>query len=271
MKDIWTASNAKSMDTYGKVVDQYGNPVAGVKVKMGVGLYVDFTHSGGNDYYTETDGQGKFSFVGVRGAGAGFDLKKEGYKYNLRQPSSSRPSTYTPDPDSPIIFTLWKLQGSERMTSARISSFLPLDGSAVNFDLLTGAQAASAGDVTVQYKRSALNVTGGKPFDWSITFKIENGGLVEETDAYPNEAPAEGYQPSVTIDMPATAPNWSPSVSRSFYFKGRGGQDYGRMNVTLTLGGGPQPHPVVLDALVYTNPAGSRNLEYDSNLRAQAQ
>jgi len=223
-------------------------------------------------FTTETDANGNFEFEGHHGWQLGVVVKKEGYEVGQGNGVYEAPNKEdVTNPTERAVFHMWKLQGSEPMTSTRITSLLPFDGTAMSFDLLTGARSPGGGDITVKYKRDAANVTGGKPFNWSITFEMTNGGLVEETDAYPNEAPAEGYQPSVSFDMPANASNWSASLSRSFYFKGRGGQDYGRMNVTLTLGGGRQPAPVLLNALVYTNPAGSRNLEYDSNLRAQAQ
>jgi len=48
--------NAASVDTYGKVVDQSGQPITGVKVrggvKVGIGDY--------EDHNTETDAQGQF-------------------------------------------------------------------------------------------------------------------------------------------------------------------------------------------------------------------
>ena len=52
MLSIIAQQNAKSLDFYGKVVDQHGQPVSGVSVKAGIGLVIDFEHSGGEDRYT---------------------------------------------------------------------------------------------------------------------------------------------------------------------------------------------------------------------------
>ena len=262
MKTIWANENSKSLDTYGIVIDQHGDPVPGAKVRAGVGLYVDFTRSGGEDYYTQTDSKGRFSFLSLHGAGVGFTPEKPGYQFNGRLPNS-RPNDYNPNPNNPIVLKMWKIEGTQPMIYTRINHLLPLDGKPASFDLQTGKLATGGGDMDVTYKRNPLNVSSTRPFDWSITFGMSNGGIVEDNDPYPNEAPAEGYKPSITIDMPATALGWSSSLTRSFYFKSRGGQTFGRMSVTITLGGGRQPAPTLFDAVIYANPAGSRNLEFD--------
>jgi hypothetical protein len=273
MKEIWAGANGRSQDFYGKAIDQHGNPVEDATA-IGTLMQIQGIDTGTKKetLTAKTDASGNFEFTGHHGWQLGVVVKKEGYQVGQGVGVYEAPNKEdVTSPTERAIFHMWRLQGSEPMTSARISSYLPLDGSSINFNLLTGAQTASGGDITITYKRNTPNASGGKPFDWSITFQMPNGGLLEQSDAYPNEAPSERYSSSVTVNVPATTPQWSASLSRSFYFKCRGGQDYGRMNVRVTLGGGRPPHPEALDALVYTNPNGSRNLEYDSNLRAQAQ
>jgi hypothetical protein len=133
---------------------------------------------------------------------------------------------------------------------------------------LTGKRAAK-GELIVALTRNPVNIVRGKHFDWTLKLEVSNGGLLEQLDAYPNEAPAEGYQSSVTIDMPANMPNWSSHLTRSFYFKSRGGGTYGRM--TIDVAANFQPPPTVFRALIYANPAGSRNLEFDPNKMSSAQ
>jgi hypothetical protein len=55
MEAFMSAQNAKSLDFYGKVIDQHSDPVAGVKITAAVGRIVSLTESGGEKYYTETD------------------------------------------------------------------------------------------------------------------------------------------------------------------------------------------------------------------------
>lgn len=272
MTDIWAGANGRPQDFYGKAVDQHGNPVEDATA-MGTLMQIQGidTATKKETLTAKTDANGDFEFIGHHGWQLGVVVAKEGYEVGRGNGVYEAPNRDDiTNPTQRAVFHMWKPEGSEPMTLARISSYLPLNGSSISFNLLTGAKTVSGGDMTVTYKRSALNASGGKPFDWSITFKISEGGMIEQSDAYPNEAPAEGYAPSINIDMSSTTPQWSPSLSRYFYFKCRGGQDYGRISVRVTLGGGPQPHPAILNALVYTNPNGSRDLEYDPNLPAEA-
>jgi hypothetical protein len=257
------AENAKSLDFYGEAVDQYGNPVAGVKVKAGVGLYLGIDQSGGTFYYTDTDAAGRFNFVGIHGAGMGpFILTKDGYKYDSNLPSGSRPKDYVPDPAHPVIFNMWKLKGAEPMVAYSISTAIPCDGTPTSYDLLTGKKVSSGGDFVITLTRNPVNIVRGQPFDWSVTLAIPSGGLTEVNDLYPNEAPADGYQPSITINMPSDMKNWDAALNHAFYFEIGSGQTYGRM--TINIQADFQPPPTYFGAGVHLNPSpGDRNLEFD--------
>jgi len=259
MQEQWNAENSKPLDFYGKVVDQHGEPITGVKVNARVGLYVSFTRSGGKDYFTETDSSGRFSFVGVHGAGAGFVLKKEGYTYDQRSPSSSRPNDYVPDVNKPVIFTMWKLQGAEPIVHTKVHAYVPCDGTAMSYDILTGHKAAN-GDLVLTLTRTPVDIERGRPFDWKATVELRNGGgVIPINEAYPNEAPAEGYEPKLTVEMPASMKGWDAAFERSYYFKS--GKVYGRMTVSIQADF--QPPPTSFDVEIYANLSGSRNLEFD--------
>jgi hypothetical protein len=264
MLEVLGTENRTPLDFYGKVVDQYGHPVSGAKVKGGILLNEGLDRSKNEDHYTETDNQGLFSFIGIHGVGIGFQFTKEGYDYDLKLPSA-RPRDYNVDPNNPMVFLMWKRQGSEPMVFARIHAYIPCDGSATHLNLLTGKLVVGGGDMLVKLTRNPVNIVRGKPFDWTVMFEIPIGGLLEESDAYPNEAPAEGYLPSITISMASDQLNWTSSLTRSFYFKSRGGQNYGRMTINITADF--QPPPTSFNADIYANPSGSRNLEYDPSKR----
>jgi hypothetical protein len=256
IQSIMDSRNAKSLDFYGKVIDQNNQAVSDVKVTARVGLYISITHSGGKHYETRSDSAGNFRFVGIHGAGTGFTLEKDGYIYDQSQASSSRPNDYIPDPNNPVVFRMWRLKGAEPMTYAEVHASVPCDGTSASFNLLTGRPK---GDLTVTLTRNPINIDRSKPFDWTLTIGVTNGGIVANNDTYPNEAPTEGYQQSITIEMPRNAKDWTPTVSGSYYIKS--GQTYGRM----TIGGMAnfQPAPTAFDADIYLNPSGSRNLEFD--------
>jgi hypothetical protein len=151
---------------------------------------------------------------------------------------------------------MWKLKGAEPMIYARIHKDIPCDGTQETFDLLA---RQGKGDLQITLTRNPVSIDRSKPFDWTLIIGLANGGLVENTDTYPYEAPAEGYQPSITITMPSDDKNWTPFVSKSYYF--HNGTNYGRM--TISIMADFQPPPTLFDAYIYANPSGSRDLEFD--------
>ena len=254
--ELWMWSeNHKSMDFYGKVVDQDGIPVEGVTVTAGVGTIESFTRSGGRKYDTVSDARGRFSFTGIHGAGCGYLLKKEGYEFSQRLPCSSRPKNYVPDPNKPVIFPVWKLHGREHLLESQIQAGLACDGTPRKFDPLTGSR--DAGMLTASLIRKPVNIDPGKPFDWSMTLQLPSGGLAPVSDPYPNLAPAEGYQSSVKIEMSSDAKDWNPHSVKSFYFFD--GEHYGR--ITIDIMANYQPPPTHIEIHSFVNPSGSRNLE----------
>lgn len=245
-----------SNDTYGKVVDQSGNPLAEVKV---VGN-VDLAFGDSKAYKTTTDAQGLFHFLGLRGQGLGVELEKNGYYFDYMSPSADRPNSYLPDPNNPLIFTMWKLRGAEPMVHDKLHAYIPCDGSIIKFDLLTGKKSLD-GDFNVSLTRNPVSIVRSKPFAWSVTLEVTNGGLQAITNVYPNEAPAEGYQSKITFDFQPNSKEWTSHFTPKFYFKAKNGQVFGRMAINIMSDF--QPPPTLFDAEIYANPGGSRNLEFD--------
>ena len=253
---VMVSQNAKSLDFYGKIVDQNGDPVAGVKVTAKVGVIISFTASGGYDATTLSDASGLFKFVGIHGSGTGFLLQKDGYEFNARLAVSGRPKDYVPDPNHPVIFPMWKLKGPEPMFHTDLQAGLACDGTPRNFNLRIPRR--DSGNFVASLTRNPLNIDGGKPFDWTLTLSISGGGLIEIADSYPYEAPASGYN-SISIKMPSDLKTWSPEAVKSYYFYD--GKNYGRVTVDIMASYQPPPTHIEFDA--YINPSGSRNLEFD--------
>lgn len=248
--------NKVSMDTYGKAVDQNGNPLAGVKVRGEL-----HTFDGYKTYYAETDTQGLFNFVEMHGNALYIHPQKQGFEFNENL-LPERPQNYLPNPANPLIFTMWKLKGAEPMIHKQLHAYIPCDGTVTRFDLLTGKKNPD-GDLSVSLTRNPLNIgrDRNKPFDWSVTFVITNGGLQEVTNLYPYEALAEGYQSTVTVNFTTNMAGWQSEFQHAYYFKSKNGQVYGR--IAFDIYGNFQPPPTLFDAEIYANPNASRNLEYD--------
>jgi hypothetical protein len=246
----------ESMDTYGKVVDQDGQPVGGVKIRAAL----ESRFGDDKEYDATTDAQGLFHFLRLHGTGLDIIPEKEGYDFDPKLPCGLRPELYVPDPKNPLIITMWKRHGGEPMEHIQIDSDVPCDGGVKKFDLLSNTQNGT-GDLIVKLTRNPLNVVRRKPFNWSVTLEVTNGGIQDVTDLYPNEAPENGYQPVMTLDFPTNMVGWQSNVKRAYYFKSKGGQVYGRMAIHVRADR-PQP-PTYFDAEIYANPTGSRNLEFD--------
>ena len=65
----------------------------------------------------------------------------------------------------------------------------------------------------------------------------------------------------ITVSRSASEKNWSPSLVQTYFFSARNGQVYGR--ITVNLMASYEPPPTHFEIEIYTNPAGSRNLEFD--------
>jgi len=247
-----------SMDTYGKVVDQNGQRVVDAKVRG----FLEFEDKDNDDEHdTTTDAQGRFQFLGLHAEGLAMVPEKDGYEFNSRiSPNVNRPSNYLPDPNNPLVITMWKLKGAEPMKHSTIHAYIPCDGSITRFDLLSGKQDPN-GDFSISLSRNPANIIPNKPFSWSVTFEVTNGGLQGITNIYPYEALMDGYQSRITFDFPTNAPKWSSLFTPALYFKSKDGKIFCRMTVKIMADF--QPPPTLFRAEIYANPAGSRNLEFD--------
>jgi hypothetical protein len=244
-----------SMDTYGKVVDQNGNPIAGVKVNGHLGSETDSY----TERNTTTDASGLFHFLGLHGSWLAMHFQKDGYEFDERL-LPERPKNYLPDLNNPLVITMWKLKGAEPMKHSTIHAYIPCDGSITRFDLLSGKQDPN-GDFSISLSRNPANIIPNKPFSWSVTFEVTNGGLQGITNIYPYEALMDGYQSRITFDFPTNAPKWSSLFTPALYFKSKDGKIFCRMTVKIMADF--QPPPTLFRAEIYANPAGSRNLEFD--------
>jgi hypothetical protein len=250
------SENWKSLALYGKVIDQYGNPVAGATVRGAIGINVSMVESGGRFVYTQTDAQGCFHFLHIHGAGIGIWPQKEGFYYNLKIPWQ-RPVDYQPDPRNPIIFQIWKIRGAENLVQSSLRTSLTPAGSAKSFKIASGAPA-NDGDLKITFMRTGDEDRPGlvHRFNWNIKIEVPDGGLIKEDDAYPFWAPDKGYQAIFEVIMTSNSPSWQSQVNQNFYIKNSSGK-YGTMSLDVySLSRPPEVH-----ASFTMNPSGSQNLE----------
>lgn len=247
--------NTASVDTYGKVVDQNGQPIVGVdvrgRVERGIGDY--------EDHNTETDAQGLFHFLGLHGQGLILDFQKKGYDFDERW-LPERPSDYLPDSNSPLVFTMWKVRGAEPIIHNQFESRVPYNGTSAIFNLMTGKKTAD-GDLKITLSRSPLNIHRGRDkYDWTAKIELINGGLIVENDQYPYWAPETGYQSVFEASMSSNNVPWSAELRQNFYIKNAQNQ-YGRLFIDLFTDSMRPNTGITVETWI--NPSGSQNLEFD--------
>ena len=241
---------------YGKVVDQFGNPVAGAKVDYSV---VDKFWEKGSSYHGQSDGNGYFSITGIHGAGMTVGVTKDGYdNIDGKSDRGYGLGEKLPTQDNPEILVLRKKAKAEPLYAIDRDIIVPKDGTPVEVDLKSGNPVASGqGDIKIECWASEESKDAKGHYEWHCRLSVPEGGLLKRTDPELNfNAPESGYEPSVDITMSQTAERWQPANDDQYWVKLHDGT-YGRMRFRITTGGG---HFASITSFVNQNP-GSRNLE----------
>ncbi len=248
---------------YGKVIDQDGQPVAGVRIRYG---WNDI--NGSNERFAESDTQGMFSIENIQGKLLSVRLEKEDYHAvnngfgSFEYAAFFEPDYHEPEPNNPAVFRMLKKRPSEPMIHRGPTlSGARNDGTPTSFDLSTGRRAtANSGELAVRITRGPKT---SNRFDWTATVEGRGGtGLIQSNDEFMVMAPADGYQPQWTFSQKATDRHYQAQVQTKFYVRTGDGK-YARVEIRII----PQYNEAAaVDLTVYLNPGpGSRNLEFDPN------
>jgi hypothetical protein len=270
----WEDQREIDLTFYGKVLDQNSQPVIGAAIKALVVSYrpaLPGTPLHPQEYLeVVTDNGGGFSIHAGRTRMFHIDsITKEGYELAAAPNGSysydvdrSNPQRFSPDPNKPVVFRMWKKGSVESLVAGDKFYGVVPDGRVYGIDMLKGqkVEGGTAGDFTVRINRPA-QITPQTRYDWSFVIEGANGGIIESNDEFMYQAPESGYQPRYEYTMSPTNPNWRETVKKNFYVKSRNGQVYGRMEVEVIAS---YKDKAVFNVKYYANPAGSRNLEYDS-------
>ena len=259
---------------WGKVVDQEGRSLAGVNVRYSV-RKMAVPASGFPDYRSEfydltTGGDGAFTITGKNGDSLSIEaITKKGYQPSSREQRSfayaQAPTVFTPDAQHPVVLTMMKAGGAVQLKRFTGRIGVPYNGTAVAFDPLTGRRGSGSLKISVLRVPSSGAVPT-RDYPWTLTVKIEGGGIVPVEPSAGYEAPEAGYEPQVTYEMKAGV-DWKSGAQREYYFK-TAENLYGRLSVTLTLRNDEPDAFVSLSGAV--NPTGSRNLEPSITAQASA-
>ena len=258
---------ATPISFYGKVVDQNGNPIPGADVDYGV---IDKFDAQGSNYHGKSDDTGKFVITGIKGAVLTVGVRKVGY-YNIHGKSDAAFAYGVgPDPtrkepptsDKPAIFVLQKMGSIEPLVHVPSHQYkVSKSGEPLEIDLTTG-KIVPLGQGNLRIERWVNDKIKDKDgrFDWRFRFTAPNGGLIERPDRFAFQAPGQGYQASIEINMPASLrENWRYTLEKSYFIKMQNSQ-YARADLRIYSG-----HDNSLVVECFVNPTGSRNLEYDAS------
>jgi hypothetical protein len=244
---------------YGTVIDQNGAPVADATINYGA---LDKFDAPGSQYQGRSDSSGNFSISGITGAVLRVGVQKAGY-YKIDGKSSAafaygtRPDNTRKQPpteDQPATFVLQRMGITEPLVKVGSRQIdVPKTGEPLSIDL--GTTESRHGNIQVE---SSLGNTRQRPFDWRFRLSVPGGGLTERKGRFDFEAPASGYQPSIEVNMPASAENWSLRLTKEYFAQLSDGT-YARFSIRFYPG---ERNFVVVES--YLNPkVGSRNLEFD--------
>jgi hypothetical protein len=256
--------NRKSADIYGKVIDQYGQPISGVDVTGSVAIRQGwYAEDKWEHYKTNSDANGLFQFTGLNGADWAVDVAKDGYEMDYRVGWSGPrggPHGTLSSPSNRAVLTLWKIRGAEPLIHKEFQSRVPYDGTSAGFNLATWKRAAS-GDLELTLSRFPLKIHRGRDkYDWTLKIAMPQGGLLAEADPYPYWAPEGGYMKVFESGMKSNSVPWSGELRQDFYLRTPEGR-YGRLFLDLSTDSMRPDTGVSIE--IWVNPSGSRNLEFD--------
>ena len=268
---ILSAYNHVPIDFYGKLEDQFGDPVAGAVIKGSIRVISGLRQ--GTDWPTTTsDANGLFQLHGT-GQDISMMPVKEGYALaslsgggncSRIAPDAERAH---PNPNHPVVIKMWRLQGATPLVGINQTYKLHYTNEPIFFDLIAGQIVNSGGDIKLLINRSPGLISGRNRLDWSVQVEAVNGGLMDSAgqERITYMAPGAGYEPRTNIIFSTTAPyKWYGGFSQGFFGVSRNGQVYTKIAISFNINDEPDGlMSIVFRGIASTN--GSRNWEGDSN------
>jgi len=251
------------IEFYGKVVDQNGEPVSGAQVDM------NWTVVGGNNSkQLKTRNDGLFELTGVEGKFLSLFIYQQGYLPGKQSHGGyeygdfSNQFFHIPDPNNPVVFTLWKLGDSEPMYLWYLSRDLTVDGRQLWINVKNGKDG-EIGDIGFSVVRHDPNGDASSGYTLNVQVGAGAGIAMSHGEEFMFQAPEVGYEPFIQIEQKPSQGGLDTSFKGTqklrFYVKTQDGKyaavdaEIGQYNIP---GAG-------LRVLIYYNPSGSRNLEFD--------
>jgi len=286
-------SSLPNVTFYGRVIDQYGQPVVNAKVWYeGTSTYLS-AGGGRGASYTDELGYFEIDTVGNVLSLGGITHPEIEYSYpQVQEITYSDSATYSrlktsinlssninsqtdvswrnyAEKDKAYVIQAWRLSKYEGTINGRVNGYYNLTGDVYTLNLFGKTyeqkilEGEKEGHLRVNCTRKIMedNMDYG---NWTATITPINGGIQETDDVYMNKAPESGYQSSLHIDMRKDSMSYQPTIlNKRYFFKSNNGKEYGSLYVHFW------PHSKFEDNTVCRvdiksykiNPTGSRNLE----------
>lgn len=276
MFQVLSTENNVPIVFYGKLVDQFGSPVADAQITGTTIIRNGFTEGGGR-FTAVSDSSGYFKLDCGRGESLGVMPRKPGYSvaslngggfYTHLKPESERQH---PDPNNPVVIKMWKLQGAEPLIKINQRYRTPFSSESLHFDLLAEQIVPTGGDIEIRVRRTPGTVSERTRAEWGVTLAAIHGGIVDSagTERVTYWAPDEGYRDYEEFLFSTNAPNkWFGGFNHEFYLKSRNGKVYAKVAISFSINQEPaDPMDVTFKGIANTN--SSRNWEGDPNTYKQ--
>src|SRR6266536_3352506 len=142
---------------YGKLEDQFGDPVVGATI-VGNTIVYNGTRSGAEHVSTRSDANGFFQITAGKGESLGIMPRKAGFALATTRTEFKYSYMYdehfTPDPNNPVVTKMWKLQGAEALLGIDQQYKIHFTNAPVYVDLLRGTIVPTGGDLKITVSRS---------------------------------------------------------------------------------------------------------------------
>ena len=270
LKQMEQASD-RSINFYGIVKDQFGQPVAGAKVTGGIEYFslTAFYFVGIKDIICSSDSNGFFTIQETGKRLSMRNIEKDGYLFkSMDNPKQSfdysnikDTNFFTPDANNPVIFILHKKPDPGFVIEKSYEKIEKKSaGGVYRVNLPNGIFNFNDKFNSKQTTHFVFSIKPGinqGEFKLEVKASDNESGFVDQ-DGEPHLAPEIGYNSLFTLPLKS-----GDEISKNIYFKWKKSPTqnvYARLKLNLEIA----QENIYVTAYLYTNLAGDRNLEYDS-------
>lgn len=248
--------SAKPVRFYGRIVDQFGQGVPGVKI-----VYSIYIVDSGGRITTQTDREGRFQTRSDRGIKlvihkmnkSGYDIPFRKYSvFKLSKAGQHSGLWSETSPKNPFLYGVWRKTEGAAIIHGYLGNKFPSNDGFFQLGLL-----GIRGDIKIAFKTHPKGTRYSRN-DWSVTIKSISGGLVESNDSFMYKAPVAGYKPEWVAEYKLGEKGWTDNIHRKFYFNV--GQVYGKFNISVEPYSDPGKSSI--SGEYWINPIGT-NLVFD--------